>query len=425
MKDSFLKRMFLCLMLCGAFVAAPEALAQNNTNSPYSRYGYGELAQEGSGNTRAMGGVAYGLRAKNQVNYLNPASYTSIDSLTFVFEGGYQAQNTNFVQEGVKRNARNSGLDYFAMQFRFGKWSAMSIGLTPISNVGYGLYQGFTDPVSDDNNYAVTNTGEGGLHQAYVGLAFKLTKNLSIGANGAYVWGDVNHKLVQQYVNNPDALAFERQEYTSVKSYTLDFGLQYSKRISRKGEITLGAVFSPGHNLGNHSRINEYLGNESIGYTKYERDTLLTTGLPTKFGVGLAYVYDNRLTIAADYSLEKWSKAYVLGSKGTQVADRQRVSLGAEYQINPYGNFLEKIKFRAGVYASTPYYLVNGERALKEYGATVGICMPLGSTNSLVHISGQYARSGACSSALITENTLRVNIGITFNERWFFKRVVY
>ena len=67
---------FLLMMLSGA------TIAQNNTNSPYTRYGYGQLADQGSGNSKAMGGVAYGLRDKYQVNFANPASYTAIDSLT-------------------------------------------------------------------------------------------------------------------------------------------------------------------------------------------------------------------------------------------------------------------------------------------------------------------------------------------------------
>lgn len=58
--------------------------AQNNTNSPSTRYGYGELADRSFGAGRAMGGVGYSLRSSKQINPLNPASYTSIDSLTFI-----------------------------------------------------------------------------------------------------------------------------------------------------------------------------------------------------------------------------------------------------------------------------------------------------------------------------------------------------
>ena len=37
----------------------------------------------------------------------------------------------------------------------------------------------------------------------------------------------------------------------------------------------------------------------------------------------------------------------------------------------------------------------------------------------MLNISGQWVRSSA--KGLLNENTFRINIGITFNERWFMK----
>ncbi|MBR6539358.1 MAG: hypothetical protein IKT76_05840, partial [Bacteroides sp.] len=87
------RHIFLVLVLA---LLSGVAMAQNNTNSPYTRYGFGQLTDPGSGNSKAMGGVAYGLRDKSQVNFANPASYSAVDSLTFIFDGGLALQNTNF-----------------------------------------------------------------------------------------------------------------------------------------------------------------------------------------------------------------------------------------------------------------------------------------------------------------------------------------
>ena len=64
---------------------AQVAVAQSGTNSPYSQYGLGVLADQSQGFNRAMGGLSMGLRYANQVNYQNPASYSAIDSLTMIF----------------------------------------------------------------------------------------------------------------------------------------------------------------------------------------------------------------------------------------------------------------------------------------------------------------------------------------------------
>ena len=133
----------LCALLLTTF--AGVAVAQNNTNSPYTRYGYGDLVNQNFGNSKAMGGIAFGLRDGSQINPLNPASYTAIDSLTFLFEGGVSMQNANISDGALKLNVKNSSFDYIAMQFRLHRRLAMSIGLLPFSNVGYNVSQGYSE----------------------------------------------------------------------------------------------------------------------------------------------------------------------------------------------------------------------------------------------------------------------------------------
>jgi hypothetical protein len=43
-----------------------------------------------------MNGVGLGLRPHNPINYLNPASYSAVDSLNFIFDAGLSLQLTNF-----------------------------------------------------------------------------------------------------------------------------------------------------------------------------------------------------------------------------------------------------------------------------------------------------------------------------------------
>jgi hypothetical protein len=62
--------------------------AQSGTNSPYSQYGFGELTEQSTGFNRGMNGVGIGYREHNQVNFLNPASYSAVDSMSFIFDVG-------------------------------------------------------------------------------------------------------------------------------------------------------------------------------------------------------------------------------------------------------------------------------------------------------------------------------------------------
>jgi hypothetical protein len=53
--------------------------------------------------------------------------------------------------------------------------------------------------------------------------------------------------------------------------------------------------------------------------------------------------------------------------------------------------------------------------------ASLGFGIPIMNRNSLstLNISGQWVRNDC--KLFMTENVFRINIGLTFNERWFMK----
>ena len=117
--------------------ATISIMAQSGTNSPYSQFGLGLLADQSSGFSRGMNGLGIGFREHNQVNYLNPASYSAIDSLSFIFDTGLSGQITNFNENGQKRNANNADLDYVIAGFRAFRHFGIGFGLLPFTTVGY------------------------------------------------------------------------------------------------------------------------------------------------------------------------------------------------------------------------------------------------------------------------------------------------
>lgn len=407
----------ICALLLTTF--AGVAVAQNNTNSPYTRYGYGDLADPSFGNSKAMGGMAYGLRDGSQINPLNPASYTAIDSLTFLFEGGFTMQNSNMSLGGTKLNAKNSSFDYLAIQFRLKKWMGMSLGLLPYSNVGYNLYQSTAATENEPNN-TKTFTGDGGLHYLYLGLAVKPFKNFSVGANVSYFWGEINRTAAIYYPSNSTAYSFTELTHMAVRDYKVDFGAQYTQAFGKKHTVTLGAVFTPKRNFNNDTYV------QTTSSAMVTKDTTVTAGTPNSFGFGVTYTYDKRLTVGLDYSLQQWGEVSYM-NKSNVFCDRTRVSLGAEYLPNTLGrSYLSHIKYRLGGYYTTPYYKLDNynERASREYGVTAGFGLPLPRSRSIISLTAQFARVEALVPTAVTENIIRLSVGLTINERWFFKRKV-
>ena len=331
---------------------------------------------------------------------------------------------------GVKLNAKNASFDYLAMQFRLAPWMAMSVGLLPYSNVGYTVSDSQT--TDNDLTYSRSFTGDGGLHQLYVGAGVKVLKNLSVGVNASYFWGDLTRtrSVIFPQMSSSTYYSYNRQMAVSISDYKLDFGVQYTQELNKKHSFTVGAIYSPKHKLNN-----DYNSTIQVGSSTTEKMDA-TLELPNTFGVGFTYNYDKRLTLGMDYSLQQWSKTeFGIATNDINVrqdfeetyayCDRTKISVGAEYIPNLIGrSYFAHIKYRLGAYYTTPYYKIDGKKASREYGVTAGFGLPVPRSRSILSISGQFVRVKGLETNMVNENIFRVSIGLTFNERWFFKRRV-
>lgn len=417
----------------GSLCVAP-AIAQSGTNSPYSQYGLGQLSEQTSGFNRGMNGLGLGFREHNQINYINPASYSAIDSLTFIFDAGLSGQITNFSENGQKKNANNADFEYAVAGFRVAKHLGVSFGVIPFTNVGYNY--SISDYLDGNKNTIYTNTydGSGGIHQVYFGAGWEFVKGLSVGANVSYLWGDIDRSVVNSY---SDGYINTLSKYytATVSSYKLDFGLQYEFNLNKKNSLTLGLTYGLGHKLNADPTCMII----SMNTTTAVADTTSYTvnnglEIPTSLGGGLAWNHRNRLKLGADFTYQKWGDtkfpvysvnndipSYSLNDK--YYSDRYKVTLGGEFCNNELSrNFFDRIRFRAGASYASSYYKVNGLDGPDEVSVSVGFGIPIVNSynnRSILNISGQWVHSAA--EGLLTENTFRINIGITFNERWFMK----
>ena len=428
---------------------AGVAVAQNGVNSPYTRYGFGQLSDQSTTANRGMGGISYGLRNK-LINIGNPASYSAIDSITFLFDAGISLQNANFSSGDTKMNAKNSSLDYIALQFRLRRHIGVTLGFLPFSNISYSFSGSAREVPNSDGSSNANPTysyesfsGDGGLHQAFVGIGAEVFKNFSIGANFSYLYGDYTHTISNTYSNSA-AWSNTRNYQADISTYKLDFGAQYTFDIHEKHQFTVGAAYSLGHNIDNEAyKIQQMQSSSTV--MQQTIDTIRNAfELPQKIGVGVTYVYDNRLTLGLDYTLQQWSGMkfphfQANPNSPTDAAssendyeqwkfkDLSRISFGAEYVPNPVGRgFFQRMHYRVGAYYTAPYIQVKNSD-MREFGVEGGVAIPIinhYNDRSLLSITAQYINVSPKAGSLIKENYLRINIGFTFNEDWFRKMLV-
>lgn len=409
------------------------AQAENGINSPYSRFGLGILSDQNLAVNRQMGGLGYALRDKSYINLLNPAAVSSADSTTMIFEGGFSVQNGNFKEGATKINAGNASFDYLAMGFRLKKNLGFAMGILPYSNVGYAFSSNETILSPDgDTNGAFSSiykyNGNGGLTQPFVTIGWGITDNFSVGVTASYLYGEINHNVSNEFTDN-NISNRTRQYNLDISSYKADFGIQYSGKFSEKHSYTIGAVYSLGHDLNAEAQLIER--KVTSGTAEYSDTAIFASAinLPHTFGLGFTYTYNNKWTFGADYTLQQWGESSFFGDNIG--SDRSKISLGVEYYPNKISrNVLKRTRYRAGLYYAEPYTEFNGKKGCEEFGASLGFSLPMTSNNnmnnnrSILNVSGQFVRINPKTEGMITETYLRLNIGVTFNEFWFFKSKV-
>lgn len=405
--------------------------AQSGTNSPYSQFGLGVLSEQSGGVNRGMNGLGVGLREHDQVNVLNPASYSSIDSLSFIFDAGFSGQITNFKEDGRSKNAKNANFEYAVAGFRLRKGLGMSLGILPFTNVGYHYQNtGFVDN-GRTTTYTNQFAGEGGLRHVFVGAGWSPLKGFSIGANIAYLWGSYTRSVTNSY-SDEDISSLTKTYGATISSYKLDFGVQYEQKITGKDRLALGLTYGLGHRLGADATCVVVTSGIVSDTASHKAEDAWE--LPMTIGAGLSWNHGNRWRVGFDYTLQKWgsvSSPNYYNEAGKMVysvekgllKDRSKVTLGGEYCNNENGrDFFQRIRYRLGFSYATPYVKVNGKDGPKELSVSAGFGIPIknGYNNrSMLNISGQWQQTSA--PGLLKENTFRINIGFTFNERWFMK----
>ncbi len=408
--------------------------AQNNTNSPYTRFGYGELADRSFAGGRAMGGIGIGLRSGKQVNPMNPASYSAIDSMTFIFDMGIHAQMSWYSDGTNTQTNKNGNLEYLAMLFPLHKQIAMSVGVMPYSFVGYTFGEAKTE---GDLTYSEAFVGSGGLNEVYAGLSIDIwKKRLSLGANVGYLFGKIDHERNVNFPSGSAARNIVNMQRIKVNDVKLDFGVQYTHPLSARERVTVGAIYSPAKQLNTTSYDILQVGSTSSGgFASSDTTTNQRFDLPNSYGLGVSYTKDNKLTLGADVLYEGWSSAYFF-DQNNSFENRLRLAAGAEYIINIGArNILQRTRYRGGVHYSNSYTQANmtengvtSQHGFKEYGISVGLGLPIRTgysfedNRSMINVSFEYVKVKPEVRNMVDEQYFRITLNLTFNELWFHKQ---
>jgi hypothetical protein len=410
------------------------ANAQITTQSPYSKFGVGNIKGSILPQFRAMGGISTGVFRTNffnNINIQNPASYAGITLTTL--DIGLAGSFNQLENSSQKESSFNSTLSHVALAFPVSPKSALSFGILPYSELGYNFKNTTTVGTNSSNTKTVDYkyTGEGGLTKAYIGYGIQFGDHFRVGANAEYLFGNLSEYRSTEYVLEPGAMNSRIQAKNSVGGVAFSYGAQYDFALGNKTSLVLGYSGSSSSKINSEKSqvVTQYL-NDSQGNEQTALDTLLLVEnnptnlkLPLIHNFGFSIQKENKWLIGADFRTGKWS-SLTIDKVNQGLQDTYGASVGGQItpDITAINGYFKRVDYRLGFSYDKTYIQMNGQD-IKQMAVTVGLGLPLSSytRNSFykMNLSAELGKRGTVSNGLLQEKYINFHLGFTLNDKWF------
>ncbi len=446
-----------------SFLAAPVALSAQD-NSPYSRFGIGDLVPTSSITSRGMGGISAGYTDYLSINFNNPASLfnfqtspaakgNKINSGRMIFDVGTSVDSRNLTDNtnGKSFTASNALFSYAYIGVPLRKNWGLAFGLRPVSRISYKIFRNerLYDPITGAPIDSATTRfeGDGGSYLANMSTGFtvfrnkknNMEQNLSIGGSFGYYFGKKDYSSKRTLVN--DSVEYFQGNFQTKTSYGnlyYDLGIQYRSVLSKNMLLTLGAFGKLQQKMNaRQDKIRETfyydqtIGDIRLDSVSEQKNVQGKINMPGSLTAGFTLqkvattTKESSWMISMDLLMQNWENYSFYGQKDS-LRKRTEVRIGSQY--NPvYGkSYFSKVAYRAGIFFGPDYINVGGK--LPMFGISGGLALPVKNQNrltpyqaSVVNLGFEFIRRGNTSS-VIKENLFRISLGFSLSDFWFIKR---
>jgi len=423
--------------------------AKAQENSPYSRYGLGDLTPNHNVFTRGMGGISAAIAEPNVINFTNPASLSVMGNTIFDVGTEIDYRILKSSNPARKFTSANTYVSYLQLAFplstrkmlKKGMTWGMSLGLKPVSKINYKIEK--NERLSGIDSLNTIYEGNGGVNQLHLGTGIRY-KNFSIGINAGYMFGSKDYSTKLTFIPDSSTTFYYRsnsENKTTFGGFFINGGIQYDLTLAKdaKDNVTKSLRLGVYGNLQQNLRANNDLIREIIIYdnngNQYQLDSVYaekdvkgTIKFPAMIAAGAVYE-DAHWMLGADFEYGNWA-GYRFYGQTDAVQNNWTIRVGTQYYPAKIGTPVKKyfnfVKYRAGFYYGSDYIKSTANRP--EYGFTVGAGMPLTSLKRISY-AGEYVvlntglefGSRGNKQTNLRENLVRFSIGVSMNARWFQK----
>ncbi len=414
---------------CNSLKMSAQETDALGTYTPYSLYGIGDISKQGTAVNRAMGGIGTGLRDNRFINYMNPASITARDTLSFMLDFGGEMKNF-YNTDGKSSSAYNTfSMHNFIFTAPIYKKSALIVGISPYSNIGYKFEDTENDPylVSKYGDIKYQKYGVGSINQLFVGAAMNVTKNISVGAEYIYYFGALDRYSNILFNSDTRLRSLETGFDYALGASSGRVGAQYFGKLGKEKnvELTIGATYRFAAQLkGDYTRF-AYAKGTSVDTVMYDLQDNYQARIPEEMSAGFSVRKKDKWMFGADYSRQNWSGEVFEGVSSDfkyETVASSHYKVGLEFIPNKYDirYYMKRVTYRLGAYYDQSYLKVGGEQ-INAAGVTVGMSLPIYRMYNAVNIAVDFGQRGSVKNNLVRERYVQFILNISLHDIWFMK----
>ncbi len=422
--SKFLFKSFSRLFIAVSCLLAFHSIQAQETNSPFSFLGIGEVYNGGTAVNSMSGGLGVASANGIYVNTLNPAMLAR--NRYTVFEMGVNTEIKAMQDNRQRSNTYNGTLGPVILALPASPRWTLALGLMPYSSVNYKTVTSKKLNVIGTDSSTLTYNGEGGLNKAIISNGVRITKNMYLGLETSYLFGVINRDITTQNLTDGQNYQVRRADRTNYSSVHFKLGYAWRPKISKEYFLNFGATAELSQSLGvkNLGGFNIY---DASGITLINADTLKqTTGnvtLPANYRFGVSLEKPGKLVVSLDYSTTKWTGFRNLNGSSEGLKDAYTVAVGAEYipKFDAISGYFNHVMYRVGAnYTQSPYNY-NGSEAAKDMSFSVGVSLPL-RTISYVNIAYVRGKRGVLSTNGLEEQYSKIVVGFSLGDFYWFRK---
>lgn len=424
------KRLLLVVTFIFSFaVVKAQTTDALGTYTPFSLYGLGDIDKQGTAFNKGMGGIGVGVRDNRFINYLNPASITERDTLSFMLDFGLSQRNFYAKDNNNVKSAYNTAnMQNIMFTAPIYKKSALIVGITPYSNIGYKFSTQETDKnlISKYGNITYQKYGTGSINQMFVGAAMNVFPNLSVGAEMIYYFGAINRYSNVLFSSDASIRDINTGWDYDLKAMSGRVGAQYFGKIGKDKFITVGATYRLKTNLdGDYSRYVCAASSSQIDTISLNNVSDYKVEIPSEFAVGFSFKKRDKWMVGLDYTRQEWAGSLFgeVDGEDFKPSAASSIKLGIEYIPNRYDirYYFKRITYRLGAYYDETYVNAGGNQ-VNAAGLTFGMSLPIYRWYNALTWSVDVGRRGSIEDNMVRENYVQFNINFNLHDIWFVKK---